>query len=143
MWCFKEYVAGYADDPENKWRKKGSFNTDPGRTYVTYGRKLMGPYDYTHTCHAVDIEPEKKLVTGEFFARVKPGKTMLITRVKNATDHTGQIKIAINGVDQNETVSILSGKTIEVRSSIPDNSTEIHVTITGTKGLVLLESRIQ
>ena len=140
---YQGFVAGYADDPDSKAKLPGSFNNNPDPVYLTYGRRLMGPYDFTATCHNVDVEPKAGAVTAVFYATVGRDGARMIHRVKNATRDAATLSIRVNGSGGDTVHRFAKGQTLEVASPVPAGAETVCVELAGTKGLVLLETRFE
>ena len=57
-----------------------------------------------------------------------------------STTSPAQLTRAVNGKTAGSTAAIPAGRTVELRSPLPDGSTYVPVRYTGTRSLVLLET---
>jgi hypothetical protein len=60
-----------------------------------------------------------------------------------STTSPAQLTIAVNGETAGNSTAIPAGRTVELRSPLPDGSTCVSVHYTGTKSLVLLETAFE
>lgn len=140
---YQGFVDGYADDPDSKWHLPGIFNSNPDPVYVTCGRRLMGPYDFTGTCHNVDLQPDRKNVSAVYYVTVATPCSRLVHRVKNASDSEAVLTISVNGEGGDVQHRFPRGRTIEIETPVPTGARDLCVELSGTKGLVLLETRFE
>jgi hypothetical protein len=121
----------------------GSWNMDPGSQFVPRGRNPYGPYTYSAGSSLKDLNPESETGSGVFWARLPPGRTSVLTRVRNPSSTPGQLAIAINGITATGQVTIAAGQAMDLRSPLPAGVTDVSVRYTGTKTLVLAETRFE
>ena len=81
--------------------------------------------------------------TGVFWASLPSGRKVALTKVKNPTTRPAQLAIAINGKAAASPTTIAAGQTMELRSPLPAGATDVSVSYTGTKTLVLLETTFE
>ena len=67
----------------------------------------------------------------------------MITKVNNPGKKASKLIITLNQQATDAPATIAPGQTIEVRSPLPANSTNVSVHYTGNKTLVLLETRFE
>jgi hypothetical protein len=120
---------------------RGGFNSRPGIQYVPYGRRPFGPY---HLRGFGNIpEPDNKnnnVGQGIFWCSVPPGKTSSVTLVWNPAKQPLTIRIKIN--DKKEVSrQIMPGEKAVV--NCPVNATNIKMTFTGDRRLVLLQTAFE
>ena len=121
----------------------GSWNMDPGSQFVPRGRNPFGPYGYSTAASLRDLNRDSAAGAGVFWAGLPPDKKTAITKVKNPAASAGQLTVAINGKAAADPATIAPGQTVELRSPLPAGATEVSVRYTGTKTLVLLETRFE
>jgi beta-galactosidase len=121
----------------------GSWNMEPGSQFVPRGRNPFGPYGYTTAASLKDLAPESKTGTGIFWAQIPKGKKAVVTKVKNPAKTAGELTITVNGGTAPSPTNVSAGQTTELRSPIPADATDISIRYTGTKTLVLLETRFE
>ncbi len=121
----------------------GSWNMDPGSQFVPHGRNPFGPYMYSTGCSLRDLDRESKIGSGEFWATIPPGRKLVLTKVNNPTARPSQFTIAVNGKTVSGPMTIAAGQTLDLRSPLPADTTDVSVRYAGTKTLVLLETRFE
>lgn len=121
----------------------GSWNMDPGSQFVPRGRNPFGPYGYSTAASLRDLNRDSTVGEGVFWAGLPPGRKALLTKIKNPAPGPGQLTVAINGEAVAAPATIAAGQTVELRSPLPASATEVSVRYTGTKTLVLLETRFE
>ena len=121
----------------------GSWNMDPGSQFVPHGRNPFGPYGYSTAASLHSLNPDSAVGEGVFWASLPPGRKAVLTKVRNPATRPGALTIAINSKAATDPVTIAPGQTIELRSPIPAGATEVSVRYTGSKTLVLLETRFE
>jgi hypothetical protein len=121
----------------------GSWNMDPGSQFEPRGRNPFGPYSYSTGSSLKDLNPDSETGSGVFWANLPPGRKTVRTIVKNPTTSTSQLTIAVNGKAAATPATIPAGQTVELRSPLPGGAIDVSVRYTGTKTLVLLETRFE
>jgi hypothetical protein len=121
----------------------GSWNMDPGSQFVPRGRNPYGPYTYSTGSSLKDLNPESEAGSGVFWARLPPGRTSVLTRVRNPSNTPGQLAIAVNGITATGPVTIAAGQAMDLRSPLPAGVTDVSVRYTGTKTLVLADTSFE
>jgi beta-galactosidase len=121
----------------------GSWNMEPGEQFVPHGRNPLGAFGYTTGSSFKDHDPDSATGSGIFWARIPPGKHEAVTRVKNPFASAGELSIAVNGKTATGPTAIASSQTLELHSPLPPGTTEVTMRFTGTKTLVLLETRFE
>jgi hypothetical protein len=121
----------------------GSWNMDPGSQFEPRGRNPFGPYTYSTASSLKDINPDSEIGSGVFWASLPPGRKTVLTKVKNPTTSPGQITISVNAKAATVPTTIPAGQTVELRSPLPADATDVSVSYTGTKTLVLLETSFE
>ena len=120
----------------------GSWNMEPGSQFEPRGRNAFGPYGYSTASSLKDLNKESATGTGVFWASLPSGRKVALTKVKNPTTRPAQLAIAINGKAAASPTTIPAGQTMELRSPLPAGATDVSVSYTGTKTLVLLETTL-
>jgi beta-galactosidase len=121
----------------------GSWNMDPGSQFVPRGRNAFGPYTYSTGSSLKDLNPESEIGSGVFWASLPPGRRSVLTKVRNPASAPGHLTVAVNGTNATGPVTVAAGKTVELRSPLPAGVTDVSVRYTGTKTLVLTETRFE
>ncbi len=121
----------------------GSWNMDPGSQFVPRGRNPFGPYSYSTAASLRDLNPGSDIGSGVFWASIPPGRTAVLTKVKNPRTRAAELTIAVNGKTVTGPTTIAAGQTIELRSPLPADATDVSVRYTGNKTLVLLETAFE
>jgi hypothetical protein len=121
----------------------GSWNMDAGSQFEPRGRNAFGPYGYTTASSLKDLNRDSATGSGVFWAGLPPGRKAVLTKVRNPTTRPGQFTIAINGKTATGPATIPAGQTMELRSPLPDDATDVSVRYTGTKTVVLLETAFE
>ena len=67
----------------------------------------------------------------------------MLTKVENPSANPGQLTIAVNGTVAAALATVAPGQTLELRAPLPAGTTDVSVRYTGTKTLVLLETRFE
>ena len=116
---------------------------DPGSQFEPRGRNPFGPYTYSTASSLKDINPDSEIGSGVFWASLPPGRKTVLTKVKNPTTSPGQITISVNAKAATVPTTIPAGQTVELRSPLPADATDVSVSYTGTKTLVLLETSFE
>ena len=121
----------------------GSWNMDPGSQFVPRGRNPFGPYGYSTAASLRDLNPDSEVGSRVFWASIPPGRKVVVTKVKNPGPRPGQITVAVNEKTVTGPTTIAAGQTVDLRSPLPADTTEVSVRYTGTKTLVLLETAFE
>ncbi len=121
----------------------GSWNMDPGSQFVPRGRNPFGPYGYSTASSLKDLNPGSETGSGVFWASLPPGRKTVLTKVRNPADRPGQLTITVNGKTATGPTAVAAGQTVELRSPLPAGATKVSVGYTGTKTLVLVETRFE
>ena len=140
--------AGWIAPPTNPSARPlppntGSWNMDPGSQFVPCGRNPFGPYTYSTGSNLKDLNPDSENGSGLFWAWLPAGKTSVLTKVRNPSPTAGQLTIAVNGTNAGGLQTIAAGQTVELRAALPAGVTNVSVRYTGTKRLVLTETRFE
>ena len=125
--------------PENT----GSWNMDPGSQFVPRGRNPFGPYGYSTAASLRNLNPDSATGEGVFWASLPPGRKTVVTKVRNPAAAPGQLTVAINGKPAAGPTTIAPGQTVDLRAPLPPGATRVSVRFTGTKTLVLQETRFE
>jgi beta-galactosidase len=115
----------------------------PAAHSVPHGRRPFGPFTYNGLCHIVDLNPESKVGSGAFWARVPTGTTAVVTKVENPTEDDAELEVAVNGSGEEGASIIPAGQTETIRRDIPAGATQVSVRYAGDKRLVLLETAFE
>jgi hypothetical protein len=121
----------------------GSWNMDPGSQFVPRGRNPLGPYGYSTAASLKDLNPQSDSGSGVFWASLPPGRKTVITKVRNPATKPGQLSVDVNGKTVTGAATIAAGQTVELSAPLPAGTREVSVRYTGTKTLVLLETRFE
>jgi hypothetical protein len=121
----------------------GSWNMDPGSQFVPRGRNPLGPYSYSTAASLRDLNAKSDAGSGVFWACLPPGRKAVLTKVRNPATKPGQLSVAVNGKTVTGPTTIAAGQTVEMSSPLPARTREVAVRYTGTKTLVLLETRFE
>lgn len=121
----------------------GSWNMDPGSQFVPRGRNPFGPYSYSTAASLRSLRPDSETGSGMFWVSLPPGRKTVLTKVENPSANPGQLTIAVNGTAAAALATIAPGQTLELRAPLPAGTTDVSVRYTGTKTLVLLETRFE
>jgi hypothetical protein len=121
----------------------GSWNMDPGSQFVPRGRNPFGPYGYSTAASLRNLNPDSAVGEGVFWASFPAGRTTVVTKVKNPATGPGKLTITINGKTAVGPATIAPGQTVDLRSPLPAGATGVSVRFTGTKTLVLQETRFE
>jgi hypothetical protein len=137
--------AGWVAPPTNPsatplTQEQGEWNTRPGDPFVADGRSPFGPYSYSGDLPR-SMQPNNPRGAGFFWARIPPGKTVMLTKVKNPESAEAGLDVSIN--NEGKTGLIPPGQTVTIRTPLPPGAGEICVKYNGTKSLVLLETVFQ
>jgi hypothetical protein len=121
----------------------GSWNMDPGSQFSPHGRNPFGPYSYSTASSLRDLNRESDTGTGIVWLSLPPGRREMITKVNNPGKKPSHLTVTLNQLPAATPATVAPGQTIEVRSPLPENSTNVAVRFLGDKNLVLLETRFQ
>ena len=116
---------------------------DPGSQFVPRGRNPFGPYGYSTAASLRNLNPDSAVGEGVFWASLPPGRKTVVTKVRNPATEPGQLTVAINGKPAAGPTTIAPGQTIDLRAPLPAGTTGVSVRFTGTKTLVLQETRFE
>ncbi|WP_448698331.1 glycoside hydrolase family 2 TIM barrel-domain containing protein [Mucilaginibacter sp. AW1-3] len=114
---------------------RGGFNTRPGTQYVANGRRPWGPY--VQTFGGQPKLGSTPLGEGKFWCRIPEGQNNMSSVVWNPGDEPLAIKIKVNDLAE-VTQIIKAGERATVET--PVNRTDVNVTYTGDRRLVVLET---
>jgi hypothetical protein len=123
--------------------KGGGWNNEAGKQYVPYGRRMFGPY--LHEGFGGVPGPVNKDSTkgkGFFRCRIPAGKQSMITLVWNPSDENLPVDIEIND-DKEPRVTVLPGEYKVIKSPVPENTTDLKVSLGGDRRLVILQTSFQ
>ncbi len=121
----------------------GSWNMEPGSQFLPRGRNPFGPYGYSTASSVKEGDRKDTVGTGVFWATIPAGRKGVVTKVSNPTKNPASLIIAVNEMRATVTNSIPAGQTLELRSPLPEQTTNVAVRYTGGKSLVLLETRFE
>jgi hypothetical protein len=120
--------------------KGGGWNTSAGKAYVPYGRRMFGPYyhkDFGGVPEPVVAESAEG--EGAFWCRVQSGTKSMKTVFWNPSAEKLAVKITINqGKETGYT--LLPGEYKEVETMLPDNATDLKVSLKGDRRLVMRQT---
>lgn len=112
------------------------FNTRPGIQYVANGRRPFGPYVQTF---GGQPSPEKNTTegTGKFWCKIPEGQNMATSIVWNPGEEPLVIRIKVNDLPEvSKTINAGYRATVET----PVNNSNVNMTYTGDRRLVILET---
>lgn len=115
---------------------RSGFNTRPGIQYVANGRRPFGPYVQTFGGQPVPDKNTKEGI-GKFWCRIPENQNMAASVVWNPSDEALVIKIKVNDLAE-VSKTIEAGKRVTVET--PVNSSNVKMTFTGDRRLVILET---
>ncbi len=112
------------------------FNTRPGVQYVANGRRPFGPYMQSFGGQPL---PDKNTDqgTGKFWCRIPEGQNMATSVVWNPSSEALVIRIKVNDLAE-VSKTIEAGKHVAIET--PLNSSNVNMTYTGDRRLVILET---
>lgn len=115
---------------------RSGFNTKPGIQYVANGRRPFGPYVQSFGGQPV---PEKNTTEGigKFWCRIPEGQNIATSIVWNPGNEPLMIKIKVNDLTEVRK-TINAGDKVAVET--PVNSSNVNITYTGDRRLVILET---
>ena len=122
---------------------EGAWNTKPGDQFVPRGRRPFGPYGYTTASSIKELNPKSQTGDGIFWVRIPAGRKEVVTKVENPTKSDADLVVEINGIGQAKSSAIAAGKTVIIRTPIPNGSTDVSVRYKGGKDLVLLQTSFE
>ena len=118
----------------------GGFNTQPGLQYVPFGRRPFGPYRLRGFGDIPYPDDQNNNIgEGTFWCSIPAGKTKASTIVWNPSDENLTINISVN--DKKVDKEIKPGEKAGV--DCPVNSTNIKMTFSGDRRLVLLQTSFE
>jgi hypothetical protein len=112
------------------------FNTRPGIQYVANGRRPFGPYTQSFGGQPV---PDKNSTEGigKFWCKIPEGQNIATSIVWNPGNEPLAIKIKVNNLQE---VSKIINAGDKVAVVTPVNSSNVNITYTGDRRLVILET---
>jgi beta-galactosidase len=122
---------------------EGAWNTKPGDQFVPRGRRPFGPYGYTTAASIKELNPKSQDGEGVFWVHLPAGRKEAVTRVENPSRSDAELIVEINGVSQTKSSMIAAGKTVTIRTPIPNGATDVSVRYKGRKDLVLLQTAFE
>ncbi|GAA4305005.1 glycoside hydrolase family 2 TIM barrel-domain containing protein [Compostibacter hankyongensis] len=117
--------------------QRGGFNSRPGLQYLPYGRRPFGPYHLRGFGNIPEPDTPGSPGTGTFWCSIPSGKSSAVTLVWNPAKEPLQISIQVNG-GQEVSRQVPPGATVAV--SCPVSTTDVKMTFTGDRRLVLLQT---
>jgi hypothetical protein len=116
---------------------KSGFNTRPGIQYVANGRRPWGPYVQTFGGQPKMLSEDSTEGTAKFWCKIPDGQNMATSLIWNPATEPVTIKIKVNDLPE-ITTTIKAGDKVFVKS--PVNSTNVNITYTGDRRVVVLET---
>ncbi len=115
---------------------RSGFNTRPGIQYVANGRRPFGPYAQSFGGQPV---PDKNSTegVGKFWCKIPEGQNLVTSIVWNPGNEPLLIRIKVNDLKE-VTKTINAGDRVAVVT--PVNSSNVNITYTGDRRLVILET---
>lgn len=121
---------------------EGQWNTRPGDQFAPHGRSMLGPYGYSVAASLQDLNPQSKIGSGIFWARLARGKTSVVTTVSNPTPQEANFSVEVNGA-RTLPAKIPAHAILTIKSALPVNTTDVSIRYTGDKSLVVLETTFE
>lgn len=121
----------------------GSWNMEPGSQFSPRGRNPFGAYTYSTGSTLKDLDRDSETGSGVFWVSIPKGRNAMVTKVNNPTARPAQLTVALDQAAAATPCPVGAGETIEVRSPLATNTTNVCVRYTGNKSLVLLETRFE
>ena len=121
----------------------GSWNMDPGSQFSPHGRNPFGAYTYSTGSTLRDLDRDSETGSGAFWVSIPRGRKTMVTKVNNPTDQPAELTVALDQQAATTPCPVGAGKTLEVRSPLSGNATNVCVRYSGKKSLVLLETRFE
>lgn len=123
--------------------KGGGWNNAAGKQYVPYGRRMFGPYLHDGFGGVPrPVNPETSTGQGFFWCRVPAGKQQMTTLVWNPSEESLPVNVGIN--DDQASISIVPPGAYQViKSPLPQNTTDLKVSLSGDRRLVILQTSFQ
>jgi len=115
---------------------RSAFNTRPGIQYVANGRRPFGPYVQSFGGQPL---PDKNSTegTGRFWCRIPEGQNLATSIIWNPGTEPLVIRIKVNDLlEVNKTIA--AGDKVAVET--PVNNSQVNITYTGDRRLVVLET---
>jgi beta-galactosidase len=119
---------------------EGAWNTKPGDLFLPHGRRLFGPYGYSTGTSIKDLNPDSDVGTGFFCAQIPPGKKTMKTLVENRDAGAAELHIVVNEAGADTHATILGKRTAEFVTPLVPGTTNVCVSLKGSKSLVLLKT---
>lgn len=120
--------------------KRWGWNTEPGKQYVPYGRRIFGPYIHLGFGGVpTPVDPDSRTGKAFFWCKV-PKQTMnMKTFIWNPANESLGIKIGINSRTVSEEM-VGAGEFRWINSEVPKFSTTLKIELEGDRRLVILET---
>ena len=105
----------------------GSWNMEPGSQFSPRGRNPFGAYTYSTASSLKDLDPESKTGSGTFWVSLPSGKKAMVTKVNNPGTNAAQLTVEFNQDPAITPCPVAAGQTVERRSPLPANATNVSV----------------
>ncbi len=121
----------------------GGWNNRAGIQYCPYGRRPFGPYVHAGFGGVpAPAEYNENIGTGKVWMKIPPEKNRIINKIWNPSDEDLTILISINDILVGKH-SIEKGKTVSMSDRFTEGDSNIKLTFTGDRKLVLLETSFE
>ncbi len=121
----------------------GGWNSHPSVQFVARGRRAFGPYELSLGGRPVLPAEAAEHGTGTFWAKVPAGTKTVATKVENPHKVDGVIDVMVNGNRSAKPALVPAGTSSIIKCSIPDGATELAVTYSGDRWIVILETAFE
>jgi len=120
--------------------KGGGWNNAAGKQYVPYGRRMFGPYFHKDFGGVPEpINAESSTGEGFFCCRVPAGTQLMTTIVWNPSKEILPVSVKINEALISD-VRVQPGEYKVIESAVPVNATDLKVSLSGSRTLVILQT---
>jgi len=112
------------------------------RQSVPRGRRAIGPFSYDRKCFVVPDDPNAAGGNAVFHAGILEGCTAMITTVENPSETNAAFSVELNGVTDGPH-AVAAGATVDVRTPILRDTTNVDVRYTAPRSLVFLKTAFE
>jgi len=118
---------------------KWGWNNRAGKQYVTYGRRIFGPYYHRDFGGiATPFDPKSGKGRAIFWCRVPESTSKMSNMVWNPAEEPAKITISVNGTETSAMIG--PGDYQYLHVPVKEAAGVLEVKLTGDRRLVLLES---
>lgn len=121
----------------------GGWNSRPAVQYVAKGRRPFGPYHFSLGGRALLKDKNSKVGQGSVWITIPDGKSKMLTTVENLSDETLNLQIKINNNIITNFRIAPSQDTEVLTTDLSNNTTDLKITFTGDRRIVLLETSFE